>query len=429
MANLTAMEVRNLKPGPKTKRYGDGRGLYLVVRANGSKAWVQRTTIDGDRTDIGLGGYPDVSLALARKKSAEIRTAVAEGRDPRAERRQPNLPTFREAAEQYVSDNALRWKNPKEAVNWRGCLHTYAYPVFGTTRIDRITRADVLDMLLRIWLTKPSIARKLRQRVRAIFAAAMAFGYLDINPAGEVIDAALPRTPAVKAHFRALPYQDVPETLDKIEASTASLASRLCFRFLVLTAARSGEARGARWDEIDLGARTWTIPASRMKSGRQHRVPLSDAALEVLRRTKALDDNSGLVFPSLYKPGRELSDMTLTKLLRDNGLAKRATVHGFRTSFKTWCMETTDTPWAVGEAALAHTLGNTTEQAYARSDLFERRRALMEEWSSFLLRTSKHPCENPDNLEHGRKSRALGDAPLDFRRFSGPFESPMPTRR
>ena len=188
-----------------------------------------------------------------------------------------------------------------------------------------------------------------------------------------MIDAGLPRTPAVAAHFRALPYQDVPDVLRRVEASQARLASRLCFRFLVLTAARSGEARGARWDEIDRDARTWAIPKSRMKAGREHRVPLSDAALEVLRRAKALDDNSGLVFPSLYKPGRELSDMTLTKLLRDLGLADRATVHGFRTSFKTWCMETTDTPWAVGEAALAHTLGNSTEQAYARSDLFERR--------------------------------------------------------
>ena len=385
MANLTAFEVNNLKPGPKTRRYGDGRGLYCVVRANGSKAWVQRITIDGGRTDIGLGGYPDVLLALARKKSAEIRTAVAEGRDPRAERRQPDLPTFRDAAEQYISDNAVRWKNPKEAINWRGCLNSYAYPVFGNTRIDRITRAEVLDVLLRIWLTKPSIARKLRQRIRVIFAAAMAFGYLDINPAGEVIDAALPKTPAVKAHFRALPYQDVPDTLEKIEASNASLSSRLCFRFLVLTAARSGEARGARWEEIDLDGRTWAIPASRMKAGREHRVPLSDAAVEVLRRAQDLSDDSGLVFPS--KRGRELSDMTLTKMLRDNGLAGVATVHGFRTSFKTWCMETTDTPWAVGEAALAHTLGNSTEQAYARSNLFERRRELMEQWGSFVTDT------------------------------------------
>ena len=385
MANLTALAVKNLKPGAKTKRHGDGRGLYMVVRANGSKAWVQRITIDGDRTDIGLGGYPDVSLALARNKSGDLRSAVAEGRDPRAERRQPNLPTFQEVAEAYIADNAGRWKTLKQAINWHGSLSTYAYPVFGNTRVDRITRADVLRVLQPIWTTKPSLAKKLRQRVRSIFGAAMAFDYIDLNPAGEVIDAALPRTPAVKAHFRALPYQDVGDALAKVEASGAFLASRLCFRFLLLTAVRSGEARGARWDEIDIKARTWSIPADRMKAGVEHRVPLSDASLDVLRLALALDNNSGLVFPSHYKHGRGLSDMTLTKVLRDTGLAKQATVHGFRTSFKTWCMETTDTHWAVGEAALARTLGNSTEQAYARSDLFERRRVLMDAWGDFVL--------------------------------------------
>ena len=380
---LTAMKIENLKPSPKTQRFLDERGLYLVVRAAGSKSWVQRITIDGRRTDIGLGGYPDVKLKLAREKSRKVREAVAEGRDPRAERRQPDLPTFRDAAEEYILENASRWKNPKEAINWRGSLATYAYPKFGNTRIDRVTRTEVLRTLKPVFKSKPSLARKLRQRIRQIFAAAMASGFLDINPAGEVIDAGLPKIRAVKTHFRALPYQDVPEALKKIEASNASLSSRLCFRFLVLTAARSGEARGARWDEIDLDTRTWAIPGSRMKAGREHRVPLSTSALELLRRAKAIDDNSGLVFPSLYKPGRELSDMTLTKLLRDLGLADRATVHGFRTSFKTWCMETTDTPRAVGEAALAHTLGNSTEQAYARSDLFERRRELMDKWDRF----------------------------------------------
>ena len=384
---LTALGIRNLKTNGKMRRIGDGRGLYLVVRANGSKAWVLRLTIDGDRTDIGLGGYPDVPLALARKKSQELRTAVAEGRDPRIERRQPNIPTFREAAEQYVKDNAGRWKRAKQADDWRGCLSIYAYPGFGSTRIDRISRADVLSVLRPVWTTKPALARKLRQRIRSVFAAAMAVGHIDLNPAGEVIDAALPKTPAVKAHFRALPYQDVAAALRTIEASSASLAVRLCFRFVVVTAARSGEARGARWDEIDLDAATWTLPPERMKASREHRVPLADAALEVLRRAKALDNGSGLVFPSRYRRGQELSDMTLTKLLRDNGLAESATVHGFRTSFKIWCMEATDTPWAVGEAALAHTLGNSTEQAYARSDLFERRRELMQDWADYILRT------------------------------------------
>ena len=189
--------------------------------------------------------------------------------------------------------------------------------------------------------------------------------------------------PAVKAHFRALPYSDVPDALVTVSASTAGLSARLCFRFLVLTAARSGEARGATWGDIDLERREWRIPGERMKAGIEHRVPLPDAALAVLEQARALDDGSGLVFPSTMKPGRQLSDMTLTKVLRSIGLADRATVHGFRTSFKTWCMETTDTPWAVGEAALAHTVGNSTEAAYARSDLLDKRRALMQQWASF----------------------------------------------
>ncbi len=213
----------------------------------------------------------------------------------------------------------------------------------------------------------------------------MAHGFIELNPAGEVINAALPPMPAVKAHFRALPYGDVGKALETIEGSSSSLSSRLCLRFLVLTAARSGEARGTLWHEIDFEEREWRIPAARMKSGVEHRVPLSDVSMDVLQQALNLDDDSGLVFPSTLKPGRPLSDMTLTKILRSVGLADRATVHGFRTSFKTWAMERTDTPWAVGEAALAHTLGNSTEQAYARSDLFERRRTLMQQWADYLF--------------------------------------------
>ena len=380
MAKLTALKVKAFRePG----RYGDGGGLYLVIRPTGSKSWVQRAVVDGRRRDIGVGGYPTISLAKARERAAANRTAVADGKDPQADSRKPTLPTFRQAAERYIKANRARWRNPKTAINWRGSLEMYAYPVFGDRRVDRITQADVLTALS-IWTTKPSIARKLRQRLRAVFAWGQAFGFVTVNPAGEVINAALPPMPAVKQHFRALPYEEVGSALETVEASGASLPSRLCLRFLVLTAARSGEARGAMWDEIDLDARTWTIPASRMKAGREHRVPLSDAALSILREANSLRDDSGLIFPSTLKPGRQLSDMTLTKLLRSIGLADRATVHGFRTTFKTWCMEQTEIPWAVGEAALAHSLGNSTEQAYARSDLFERRRALMQVWADYL---------------------------------------------
>ena len=380
MAKLTALKVKALRePG----RYGDSGGLYLVIRPTGSKSWVQRAVVDGRRRDIGVGGYPTISLAKARERAAANRTAVADGKDPQADSRKPTLPTFRQAAERYIKANRARWRNPKTAINWRGSLEMYAYPVFGDRRVDRIAQADVLTALS-IWTTKPSIARKLRQRLRAVFAWAQAFGFVTVNPAGEVINAALPPMPAVKQHFRALPYVEAGLALETVEASGASLPSRLCLRFLVLTAARSGEARGATWSEVDIEAAIWTIPGSRMKAAREHRVPLSKQALDVLKQAYRLDDGAGLCFPSALKPGRHLSDMTLTKLLRSIGLADRATVHGFRTTFKTWCMEQTEIPWAVGEAALAHSLGNSTEQAYARSDLFERRRALMQRWADYL---------------------------------------------
>ena len=212
----------------------------------------------------------------------------------------------------------------------------------------------------------------------------MANELIETNPAGEAIDGALPSMPKVKAHLRALPYQEVGSALRTVDASQTSPASKHCLKFLVLTAARSGEARGATWDEIDFEGATWTIPGSRMKAGMEHRVPLSDQALDVLMLAHRLEDGSGLCFPSPLRPGRMLSDMTMTKILRSTGLADRATVHGFRTSFKTWTMEQTDTPWAVGEAALAHQLGGTVEQAYARSDLFDRRRMLMQQWADYL---------------------------------------------
>ena len=382
MTRLTAAKVRAVKdPG----RYGDGAGLYLVVRPTGSKAWVQRAVVNGRRRDIGLGGYPTVTLAKARERAAENRTAMVDGQDPSANKRKRVIPTFKEAAYAVLEMNRPRWKSAKHGSNWIQMLERHAMPALGNMPVDHIDRTHVLDVLVPIWTTRQETARRVRQRLKAIFRWAMAHDYIDRNPAGEAIDGALPAMPIVREHFRALPYDEVGKALATVEASTASLSSRLCLRYLVLTAARSGEARGATWDEIDIKGREWRIPVSRMKGGREHRVPLSDMALDVLRQARALEDNSGLVFPSALKPGRPLSDMTLTKILRSVGLADRATVHGFRTSFKTWAMEQTDTPWAVGEAALAHALGNSTEQAYARSDLFERRRTLMQQWADYLF--------------------------------------------
>ena len=224
----------------------------------------------------------------------------------------------------------------------------------------------------------------MRQRMRTVFRWGMAHDFMESNPAGEAIDGALPPMPKVKAHLRSLPYQEVGSALEIVEASQASITAKLCFRFLVLTAARSGEARGATWDEIDLQDQVWRIPSGRMKAGMEHRVPLSRQAVDLLGEASAFRGEADLVFPSPLKQGAPMSNMTLTKILRSVGLAERATVHGFRSSFKNWTLEQTDTPWAVSEAALAHTLGNSTEQAYARSDLFERRRALMQLWAGYL---------------------------------------------
>ena len=378
---LSATRVRALRdPG----RYSDGDGLHLFIHKNGRKSWVQRITVDGRRRDIGLGGYPTVSLAQARKRATDNREAISSGRDPVAEKHRPAMPTFSEAAYAVHEANKPRWRNGSHKSAWIQTLERHAFPKIGKKHIDSISRTDVLSVLTPIWSTRPETARRVRQRMRTIFRWAMANELIETNPAGEAIDGALPSMPKVKAHLRALPYQEVGSALKTLDASQTSPASKHCLKFLVFTAARSGEARGATWDEIDLRGATWTIPGSRMKAGMEHRVPLSDQALDVLMLARRLEDGSELCFPSPLRPGRMLSDMTMTNILRKSGLADRATVHGFRTSFKTWTMEQTDTPWAVGEAALAHQLGGSVEQAYARSDLFDRRRTLMQQWVDYL---------------------------------------------
>ena len=379
---LSATRVKALRdPG----RYSDGDGLHLFISRAGGKSWVQRITIDGRRRDIGLGGYPNVSLAQARKRAADNRAAIADGKDPVADKRKPAVLTFSRAAHAVHEVNRPRWRNERHALSWMQTLERHAFPKIGSKPIASIGRTDVLTVLTPIWSTRPETARRVRQRMRTVFRWAMANELIETNPAGEAIDGALPSMPKIKAHLRALPYQEVSSALKTVDASQTSLAAKRCLRFLVLTATRSGEARGATWDEIDFDGATWTIPASRMKAGVEHRVPLSDQVLEVLTLAHQLEDGSGLCFPSPLRPGRILSDMTLTKVLRSTGLADRATVHGFRTSFKTWTMEQTDTPWAVGEAALAHLLGGSVEQAYARSDLFVRRRTLMQQWADYIV--------------------------------------------
>lgn len=380
MGKLTITKVKSIT---RTGLHGDGGTLYLSVAPGGSKSWIQRLAIDGRRRDIGLGGFPLVSLAEARERAFDNRRRARAGGDPLAEKRKARVPTFREATLKVFEANKPRWRNGHHTKSWLQTLERHAMPHIGDMSVDRIGREDVLRVLTPIWGTRIETARRVRQRIRTVLAWAQAHGYIaGDNAAGEGIDGALPAMPAVKEHFRALPYNEVPDALRIVEESGASLAARLCFRFVVLTAARSGEARGVTWDEIDLDARLWIIPSSRMKAHVEHRVPLSRAAAEVLEQAQTLDDGSGIVFPSPLKRGKALSNMSLTKVLRDNKLADRTTMHGFRSSFRDWCAET-NKPRELAEAALAHTVGGV-EGAYFRSDLLSKRRRLMDQWAAFI---------------------------------------------
>lgn len=375
MGKLTATKCKAItKPG----LHGDGGGLYLRVAAGGSRQWVHRLTIDGKRRDLGLGGFPAVTLAKARTMADANRAAVAEGRDPLAERQRATVPTFETAARTLHEINLGRWRPGKHTTQWLSALERHAFPLIGGMPVDRIGREDVLRVLTPIWASKPELARRVRQRIRNTLSWAQAHGFVEHNYAGEIIDGALPAMPAIKAHMRAIPYRDVADTMKRIDATKAGMATKACFRFLILTAARSGEARGATWAEIDLEAATWTVPGERMKQGKAHRVPLSDAALAVLRDVRPLSGGDGLVFPGVR--GGMLSENTLSKLCREYGIA--GTPHGMRSAFRDWCAET-GKPRELAEAALSHTVGGV-EGAYFRSDLIEQRRGLMQAWAAYL---------------------------------------------
>ena len=274
------------------------------------------------------------------------------------------------------------WSNDRHAVQWHESLKLHAYPVIGGMAVDKITTADLLEVLEPIWLAKAETAARVKQRIGTILDYAVAKQWRDDNPTVS-ISSALPRRTRVKAHHPAIPYTDVPDAVKAIRESTARVATRLALEFMILTAARAGEVRGATWDEIDFDSATWTIPAHRMKARRGHRVPLANRALEILSEARELP-GSTLVFSRSRKP---LTNMAFSMLLRRLNLP--CVPHGFRSSFRDWTIAETGTPWAIGEAALAHALGNSLESAYARTDLFERRRALMDEWANFAAGRGK----------------------------------------
>ena len=376
---LNAAFCRNVKA---PRRYGDGNGLMLLVRENGSKSWVQRVTVNGKRRDLGLGSYQFVSLKEARESAYLNRKIARTGGDPLAERQaKAAMPTFEEAMERVIEIRRKGWTATHER-NWRNQMAKYALPRLGRMKVNAVTADDVLRVVAPHWHDMPKVARDVRARIAAVLDWAVALSYLSHNPAEAALKGALPKQTKPTRHHAALPYADVPAAVATIRESNAYIGTRLTLRFLILTAARSGEARGARWEEIDLEARTWTVPAERMKSRREHVVPLSDAALDALREAAAIRDRTGLVFPSAH--GKVATDMVPANLLRK--LEIGGSVHGMRTAFRVWAAERSPAPREVAEMALAHTVGDMVERAYQRSDLFEKRRDLMERWAQFVER-------------------------------------------
>ena len=384
---LTAAFVRTVQqPG----LYWDEHGLVLRVKPSGYKQWIQRLFIHGKRRELGLGPIRLVTLAQAREAALANRRLARAGGDPMASRRQ-SVPTFEQAAAKVVALYRPNWKSAKHARQWMTTLRHYAYPKIGHKRVDWITSADIMAVLLPIWNEKPPTAQRVRQRIGTVMKWAIAQGYRMDNPAGEALGAALPKQSGIQRHHRALPYGEVAGAIQTVRQSKAAVAVKLAFEFLVLTACRSGEVRGARWEEIDLEAGEWRIPPERMKHKREHRVPLSARAREILAEAKDNTVNSEWVFPSVG--GRPLWDLDLSGLLRELGIA--AVPHGFRSSFRDWAAECTDAPHAVMEATLSHLVQNKVEAAYARSDLLERRRVLMEQWAGFLGASRQPAAEDP----------------------------------
>ena len=378
MAKLNPTQVRNLvEPG----RYMDGDGLMLEIRPGGSKTWLVRLQANGRRRDYGLGSFKDVSLSEAREKARSYRRQLRAGIDPLEAKRKALLPipTFRDAALAVHGENLAGWKNTKHGAQWLSTLETYAFPSFGDVRTDMVDTGDVRDALAAIWLVKPETARRVRQRIATVLDYGHGKGWREHPFVMGPVNKALPRQPRKDAHFAAMPFAHVPGFVVRLRERTST--GRLALEALILTAARSGEIRGATWSELDLDGASWTIPAARMKTGKVHVVPLSPSAVAVFRRAgefrRATDD---LVFHGL-KRGKPLSDMTLLKVLRD--MDEPYTVHGFRSAFRDWVAEETTVPGEIAEAALAHAIPNRVEAAYRRTDYLDKRKNLMGAWGGY----------------------------------------------
>ena len=380
MPKLTAAFMRGTRtPG----RYYDaphGNGLFLQVDASGARRWGQRLTIKKRRVELGLGGFPLVSLAEAREAVFDNRKLARAGGDPMVNRRRPGAPKLSTAVEQVIKLRTGGWRDGgRTEAAWRSCFEQHVYPVLGDRTVAEIGAADLLKVLGPIWHERASAARKVKQRLGLVMAWAVAEGHRADEPSAAVA-AALPKQTKGVEHRRALPYVEVGAALARAREAGTHRATVLAFEFAVLTASRPSEARCARWDEIALDAATWTVPAERMKAGREHRVPLSERALAILAEARELSEGAGFVFPGAV--GDCVGASQFGRLLTAAGID--AVPHGFRSSFRDWAAERTNAAREVAEAALAHVPESQVEAAYRRTDLFDKRRKLMEQWAGFL---------------------------------------------
>ncbi|WP_281857775.1 tyrosine-type recombinase/integrase [Litoreibacter halocynthiae] len=380
---LTKKLVENLGPG----RHGDGNGLYLVVDPSGARRWIVRVVVKGQknkkgaplRTDFGLGGADIVTINQARDRALEYRRMAKQGLNPRfAATRE--IPTFEEVAQQVHIERLPTWKNPKHGQQWINTLRDYAFPKIGRMPIDSIGQPEVLMCLAPIWTDKHETARRLSQRIKTVLDVARSKGFRSgENPVTAIKDAqVLPRVSAKPKHHKAVRWQDMPRLFEVLSGRDGMAAKALMFT--ALSASRTTEVLEMRWEELDLEARVWTCPAERMKTGSAHRVPMTPQMLSIVEDLRAM--NSEFVFEG-QKRHRPLSNMSMLMLLRrvTNG---DATVHGLRSTFRDWASEVANAPREVAEMCLAHRVGSDVERAYARSDLLDKRRSLMEKWSDFV---------------------------------------------
>ncbi len=401
---LTSLAVKSAKPG----RHADGGGLHLLVKESGARSWVYRFMLKGKARDVGLGaasGPEAISLATARDKASALRLKVKAGVDPLAERDQDAAEalaaaqaatiagiTFRAVADAHIAANEGSWRNAKHRQQWSNTLATYAYPVVGELPVAEIDTPHILQILEPIWKAKPETASRVRGRIETILDAAKARGYRNgENPArwrGHIAQILPARSRLTRGHHKAMPYETVPAFVGALRTRSAMAA--LALEFAIITAARTGEVLQAKWSEVDFDKAVWTIPAARMKAGKEHRVPLSPRAIEILETTKPLGKD--WLFPA--DSGGALSTMAMTMLLRR--MERDATVHGFRSAFRDWAAECTGYAHEVCEMALAHVIANKAEAAYRRGDLFDKRRRLMADWASYCSKSS--PIEESDSI-------------------------------